>query len=313
MNVKIPEELKSQAPQSTWGKILTGTPVIMAVVATMLAALSSSEMTKAQYDRSLGAQQQSKAGDQWSFFQAKRLRGAAQRNTLDLLRATCEIHPLDPEALRSAVEALGKPDLAEMVNSAAARDALALLAQGRLPQAATPAVLDAKTQAAIGAVADDRPETEVGALLAPVSDRALDSSLAAAEEASRAFDAATKPASQMIDRLDGLLGRSLELARQDRDFTAARLRFEEMRYDGEARLNQNIAYLYELQVRKSNISANHHHARSQKFFYGMLAAQLAVIVATFAVAARQRNLLWTIAAVAGLLAVILAIYVYLCV
>jgi hypothetical protein len=40
---------------------------------------------------------------------------------------------------------------------------------------------------------------------------------------------------------------------------------------------------------------------------------LAVIVATFAVAARQRNLLWTIAAVAGLLAVILAIYVYLCV
>ena len=63
-------------------------------------------------------------------------------------------------------------------------------------------------------------------------------------------------------------------------------------------------------MRKSNISAERHHARSQRFFYGMLAAQCAVIIATFAIAARQRNLLWSIAAVVGLLAIILAVYVY---
>ena len=41
----------------------------------------------------------------------------------------------------------------------------------------------------------------------------------------------------------------------------------------------------------------------------MLAAQVAVIVSTFAMAAQQRNLLWSIAAVAGLVAVAFTLYV----
>jgi hypothetical protein len=89
------------------------------------------------------------------------------------------------------------------------------------------------------------------------------------------------------------------------------MRFAAMRYDAEAGLNQNIANLLELQVRKANISAERHHARSLRFFCGMLAAQAAVIVSTLAMAARQRNLLWTLAAVAGIAAIIFAIYVYL--
>src|SRR5215831_17897885 len=104
--ITVPEELKSDLPQSRFGKVLSATPVVMAVVATMLAGLASSEMTRAQYDRSLGAQQQSKAGDQWSFFQAKRMRGAIQRNTADLLQATAEVHAFSPTALK---EALGQP------------------------------------------------------------------------------------------------------------------------------------------------------------------------------------------------------------
>jgi hypothetical protein len=44
----------------------------------------------------------------------------------------------------------------------------------------------------------------------------------------------------------------------------------------------------------------------------MLAAQLGVIVSTFAMAARQRNTLWAIAAAAGIVAVGFAAYVYLC-
>ena len=50
--ITIPEELKSNLPQSRFGKILSATPVVMAVVATMLAGLASSEMTRAQYDAS---------------------------------------------------------------------------------------------------------------------------------------------------------------------------------------------------------------------------------------------------------------------
>src|SRR5215471_7211773 len=98
--IEIPEQLKAELPQSKFGKILGATPVVMAVVATMLAGLASSEMTRAQYDRSLGAQQQSKAGDQWSFFQAKRLRGAIQHNTADLLQTVADVHQFETNALR---------------------------------------------------------------------------------------------------------------------------------------------------------------------------------------------------------------------
>ena len=96
-----------------------------------------------------------------------------------------------------------------------------------------------------------------------------------------------------------------------RDLTAARLKYAALRYETEARLNQAVAGLYELQVRKSNLSAERHHRRSQRFFFGMLGAQLAVIISTFAMAARQRNLLWSLAAGAGLLAIIFAVVVYL--
>jgi hypothetical protein len=43
----------------------------------------------------------------------------------------------------------------------------------------------------------------------------------------------------------------------------------------------------------------------------MLAAQLAVIIATFAIAARQRNFLWSVAAAACVAAVSFSIHVFL--
>jgi hypothetical protein len=82
------------------------------------------------------------------------------------------------------------------------------------------------------------------------------------------------------------------------------------RYEVEARLNQDIAYLLETQVRRSNLSADRHRRRSQRFFFGMLAAQLGVIIATVAIAARRRNLLWSLASAAGLVAIAFAGYVY---
>ena len=96
-----------------------------------------------------------------------------------------------------------------------------------------------------------------------------------------------------------------------RSFSAARLRYTAARYDNEARLNQAVAGIYELQVRKGNMSAEKHHKRSGKFFMGMLAAQMAVIISTFAIAARQKSFLWSIAAAAGAAAVSFSLYVYL--
>jgi hypothetical protein len=66
-----------------------------------------------------------------------------------------------------------------------------------------------------------------------------------------------------------------------------------------------------LQVRQNNYTAEKHHRRSAKFFYGMLASQMAVIISTFAIAARKRNFLWSVAAAAGAAAVSFSVYVYL--
>lgn len=314
MKVEIPKELKADVPPSTWGKMLTATPVIMAVVATMLAGLSSSEMTRAQYDRSYAAQQQSKAGDQWSFFQAKRLRGAMQHSTLEILQQTTQVRPFDAAALKQAVDgttAADKAVILALMNSDSGQQALSSLQQGIVPHAGVGQALEPNVKAAMDAIESFKPETEIAALLAQVSEKTLDDSLRKAVDQTRELDAATKPVNQTIDQIANLLARAPALAQEHRDFAAARLHYVELRYEAEARLNQAIGNLYELKIRKGNISAERHHARSQRFFYGMLAAQLGVIIATFAMAARQRNLLWSIAAVAGLAAIAIAIYVYM--
>lgn len=288
--IQIPEELKSDLPHNKWGKVLGATPIIMTVIATMLAGLASSEMTKAQYDRSLAAQLQSKAGDQWSYYQAKKLRSAVARNTLDLLAATSEVRPLTAEALPGA----------DAVTIAA-------LIKNELPTA-TPAKFDDSVNNALAVMESSKPEAEVTDALAKVKDATLAEALVAAKDAATAFDNATKAINKASDKFDEALMAGDQTV--FRNFSAARLRYAAARYEAEARLNQSVATIYELQVRKGNNSAEHHHRRSGKFFYGMLAAQMAVIIATFSIAARQKSFLWSLAAAAGMAAVSFAAYVY---
>jgi hypothetical protein len=289
MKIKIPDELKADVPQNIWGKILSATPVIMTVVATMLAGLASSEMTRAQYGRALAAQQQSKAGDQWGFFQAKRLRGSLQRSTLDILQASSELRPFQPDG--------ASPGL------------LAALRTGELPATPASTPLEPNVKNLLTAIEHGSPEPEIATLLSKVTDKTLISAVHNARDDADKFDAALQPVNKAIENLEASIS-SFDLPAR-RDFTAARVRYTAQRYDAEARLNQTIANLYELQVRKSNSDAERHHRRSQKFFFGMLAAQAAVIIATFAIAAKKRNLLWSLAAAAGVAAIGFAIYVYL--
>lgn len=326
MKLEVPEALKADMPQTTWGKILSATPVAMAVVATLLAGLASSEMTRAQYDRSLAAQQQSKAGDQWSFFQAKRMRAALQRNTLDLLQNLSALRGPDAEAMNSFVLQLpdtsgAKSEIQAVIRSPAGKDALEVLKSGQLPEYEAPPALAPEIKSVLNAVEELRSDSEIRDLLSKVTPQSVGKSLQAAQAHAQRIDAAMKPMNQAIDQIEGFLTKQGAAAAQSaanpagpsisRDFSAARLRYAAARYEMEARLNQTIANLYELQVRQSNASAERHHARSQQFFYGMLGAQAAVIIATFAMAARNRSLLWSIAAAAGLIAIAFAVYVYL--
>jgi hypothetical protein len=316
--VDIPDQLKSGLPQTTFGKILSATPVVMAVVATMLAGLASSEMTKAQYVRSLGAQQQSKAGDQWSFFQAKRVRSAIQLNTAELMQSLADVSPLNAATFIQQVEkspaSAQKEKTLALAQSDNGRFALALLGKGQLPPYPKSTAIDPAIQAAIEGIENSAPDDEMRAMLAKVDNGQVEEALKDAREQVKSLDAATEPVNRAIEQLNDLLEQGTSATASPglfRAFTAARLRYTANRYELEARLNQVIANLYEVQVRKSNLEAEHRHQRSERFFFGMLAAQAAVIISTFAMAARNRNLLWSLAAAAGIVAVGFAIYVYL--
>ena len=290
--IEIPETLKAGVPPSLWGKVLSATPVVMTVVATMLAGLASSEMNKAQYDRSLAAQLQSKAGDQWSYAATKKTLGAVARNSLDVLAATANVRPLTAEGLAGADA-----------------PSIAALSRGELPAAEVPK-FSADVQAAFDALAASAPEDEVARLAGKIKAPGLPAALETARAAALKFDRAIKPVAQFADEQDAKLA-----AAGNRDalasFTAARRRLTASQQNAAALLNQAVARLYELQVREQNILAAKHHARSENFFLGMLAAQAAVIIATFAIATRRRNLLWAIAATAGSLAIGFSLYVYL--
>jgi hypothetical protein len=101
-----PQSEHPEPPRTMWERIITSTPIVLTVVATVLAGLSSSEMTRAQYYRALAAQYQSKVSDQWNFFQAKRIRGTSTEMTIDVLHSMTEPGEVSPAALRAAADRL---------------------------------------------------------------------------------------------------------------------------------------------------------------------------------------------------------------
>src|SRR5262245_25376480 len=86
-----------ETPKPLFEKVLTATPVLLTIVATFLVGQSSSEMTQAQYHRASASQNQSKVGDQWAFFQAKRIRGTSYEMTADLIKTFREPEPFTKE------------------------------------------------------------------------------------------------------------------------------------------------------------------------------------------------------------------------
>src|SRR5438132_14428344 len=100
-----------EKPRTIWDKVITSTPILLTVIATVLAGMSSSEMTRAQYFRAVAAQNQSKVSDQWNFFQAKKIRGTDMDGTATLLRSTAGAGKLSTESLPASAARL--PDYFE--------------------------------------------------------------------------------------------------------------------------------------------------------------------------------------------------------
>jgi hypothetical protein len=97
----------------------------------------------------------------------------------------------------------------------------------------------------------------------------------------------------------------------DRLVRAAQSDYHVRRYRVEEACNRETALLYEVQVFRSSVESGIHIRRSSLFFYGMLLAQAAVAISTFALAARKKGVLWALGATAGLIAVSFSAYLFL--
>jgi hypothetical protein len=416
-----PPPAPADAPRkSIWDTILTATPVALTVVATVLAGLSSGEMSRAQYHRALAAQDQSKTSDEWAFFQAKKLRAtaadaaarqlqlqstrqpftAAALNAL-LARLADDLQNLDNgtaklqaqlqevsgtaldsgktlrepltayrQGIRERLQAVkdAKENLARELQQADVQNALALLAAAELPTVGTAAgpdlmkdlaAINPRIPEACNAIDGRKPQDELDPLCNRISEKDVRAGLDVVTKEAKQFDDAQQPVGKVLDRIGKMLddwlaaqawahegaqdlhrevgssspgtadkpweriqtgvaeqARASEAAamaadRRAADFEAARLRYNARRYNYEARTNQVGAWLHEIQVEKSSVASERHRRRSELFFFGMLAAQAGVTVATLALALRRRSVLWSLAAAAGLASVTFAGYVYL--
>jgi hypothetical protein len=118
-------------------KLLTSTPVLMTIIATVLAGMSSSFLTRSQYERSRAAQSQAKVGDQWAFFQARNIRATVLESTFDLLQSQLDTARIDAASLRRYPEELpGR--LTQLAEDAGRALQLAKTAQGELGSAYEP-------------------------------------------------------------------------------------------------------------------------------------------------------------------------------
>jgi hypothetical protein len=92
--------------KSFWDTVLTATPVALTVVATVLAGLSSGELSRAQYHRALAAQDQSKTSDEWAFFQAKKYRATYSAGTASQMQLQSTRQPVTAASLTAVVDRL---------------------------------------------------------------------------------------------------------------------------------------------------------------------------------------------------------------
>ena len=353
---KLPEsDVDPKKAKTLWDTIITSTPVAMTVIATLLAGLSNSELTQSLVYRSQAAQHQSKAGDQWSFFQAKKLRSANAATAAEQLMIGSDISALSPDSFAAAaaqltarIDAISASKLpadqsAKLKAGIAAsatgvQEAIATLT-APLPPITEAPITDENLRKVYDAVKTDPMEEKSAAIYGTFTTAVLQDALRAADRNARSDDEALRPMTDAIKKiqtaLDALAAQATAVRRattqaaplptlgaSDRqspaevrqlagDFSVAKDRFEAARYDREARLNQQVAYLYEVGVRKASWQSDRHRTRSKYFFYGMLGAQAAVLIATFSLAVRERSWMWSVAAAIGVIAVSYAGYVYL--
>src|SRR5204863_2496584 len=100
-----------------------------------------------------------------------------------------------------------KNELVTLLDSAVGQKTIQQLKGGELPTAGSPAPVDSKIKASLDAVENLNTDAEIASVMAGVDNQSLETALRSGRDQAQAFDAATKPLNQTVDRLENLLDR----------------------------------------------------------------------------------------------------------
>jgi hypothetical protein len=195
-------------------------------------------MTKSMYYRSLASQHQSKAGDQWAFFQAKRIRGTSLDMTAELLQSLGHADPFVPAQLPAETEKVlhaledaakdsgpqqktytaaaavfkaAQEQLTILVGKASARQSFSHLAGSDLPkidvQALSKPGVREILNAIVKAISERQPESATANLVRSLSLDDIEEATGIAEKAADQFDKACEPLNETVKQLRQILGK----------------------------------------------------------------------------------------------------------
>lgn len=282
-----PADPPAEEKKSLFEKMGAGLPVALTAIATILAGMSTGELSRAMYWRSAAAQDQAKANGQWSLAGFKRDRSLICETTSDTLKAVGGYRTLSE---------MPKTETPQFVRQVGAW----MNGKGEPPMD-DPAVLQV-----LKAVHDRKPEPEVMRLARKVDVDILDAQINAAvvreAEVEKEYEA------ELTAARDGVKKAASETQAAA---TAARYEVDSRRYRAEATANQWVGFLYEVRVKTSTAESDSHRHRSENFFFAMLAAQVGGVGSSLALARKKRSILWLVAGLAGLAALGFGVYVYL--
>jgi hypothetical protein len=292
-------------------KLGAALPIALTAIATAFAGMSTSELQQAMFWRSAAAQDQAKATNQWTLAGFKRDRSLIMQSTAATLRSQAGY--ADPGLDREPRPSAG---------NGAGPDGLDWLAGKGPPPAKLPEVVDPNLIELLKAIREREPESDVlrKARMVPQHgiNTTIDDAEKAVEQIDKEWDPFVKAATKYVqDRSKA----AVKSKSDDKDraaagaqasaLQAALYEMEQRRYRAEATLNQGIGFLYEARVRISTAESDRHRERSKNFFYSMLAAQIGAVISSLALARKQKSALWALAGLAGMVAIVIGVYVYI--
>lgn len=316
---------KPEEPKGVIQKLGAALPIGLTALATVFAGMSTGALQQAMYWKSQAAQDQSKATNQWSLAGFKRDRALIMQTTAAQLRAASEYR--FPTFAKTAAKSAGDPEAekkAKEVEEVQAK-ALGWLIEEKgdkagPPRVKLPEITDENIKALREGIETRRPEAELLALAAKVNkdaiNKAIDDLEKAVEQVDKDWDPIIKAAASLVQKEANIKPDASDEDRKTKatNATAAQatgFELEQRRYRAESFMNQGIAFLYEIRVKVSTAESDKHRRKSQHFFYAMLAAQIAAVISSLALARQKMSVLWLFASFIGLASIGIGAYVLL--